>query len=280
MTDRNNLRGRMVIGLIAFVSLVCLASGVFAQEMAFEKLWPKVQKEGVLRIGVAACDPHCIKDPKTGEWSGVAINVMKNLADDLKVKLEPIDTTWDYIIAGLIAKKWDIAVALNERATRALVVNFSVPFYFYEISFVYNKNNKKLKDATKFEDFDKKGLKCSLMSGTAQDKALTKFVKNMEIVRLPALDESRMAVVSGRADFLADDASTNYLFYLANREWAEVYTPDPPVSREGVCFGFRKSVSLEEVQVVDIVIRDAINRRLLSEWEEEFGTLIIKRLKP
>lgn len=272
--------GRIVVSLIALVTVVSLASGVFAQEMVFEKLWPKVQKEGVLRVGVAACEPHCIKDPKTGEWSGVAINVMKKLAGALEVKLEPIDTTWDYIIAGLLARKWDIAAALNERPTRALVVNFSLPFYFYEISFAYNKNNKNLRDASTFEDFDKKGLKCAVMSGTAQDKALSKIVKNMEIVRLPALDESRMAVISGRADFLADDAATNYLFYLANRDWAKIYTPDPPVSREGVCFGLRKSVSLEEIQVLDIVIKDAINKGLMKEWEEEFGTLIIKRLNP
>jgi polar amino acid transport system substrate-binding protein len=279
MRDLKKQRSRIGIGLIVFVSLVGFASGVFAQEMAFEKLWPKVQKEGVLRVGVAACDPHCIKDPKTGEWSGVAINVLKNLAAALEVKLEPIDTTWDYIIAGVLAKKWDIAVALNERATRALVVNFSIPFYFYEISFVYKKTNPKLRDATKFEDFDKAGAKCAVMSGTAQDKALTKIAKNMEIVRLPALDESRMAVVSGRADFVADDSATNYLFYLANREWATTYTPEPPISREGVCFGFRKSVSLEEIQVLDIVIRDAINTGKMAEWEEEFGTLIVKRLQ-
>lgn len=279
MTGLKKRGARIALALIILVSLMSLTVGVLAQEMTFEKLWPKVQKEGVLRIGVAACEPHAIKDPKTGEWSGVAVNVMKKLAEALDVELKCVDTTWDYIIAGCLARKWDIAVALNERATRALVVNFSIPFYFYEISFVYNKNNSKLKDAAKFEDFDKKGLKCALMSGTAQDKALTKIAKNMEIVRLPDLAESRMAVTAGRADFLADDAATNYLFALANSEWAKTYIPDPPISREGISFGLRKSVSLEEIQVLDIVIKDCINKGYIREWEKEFGTLIIEKLK-
>jgi len=201
------------------------------------------------------------------------------LADTLGVKLQCVDTTWDYIIAGALAQKWDIAAALNERGTRGLVVNFSRPFYFYEISFTYNKNNKKLKGAAKFQDFDKKGIKAALMSGTAQDKALSKVAKNLQIVRYPTFDESRMAVLSGRADFLADDNAANYLFELANKENLTTYTPDPPISREGICFGFRKSVSLEEIQVLDIVIRDAINKGELREWEKEFGTIILKEMK-
>jgi len=269
----------VVIGFVALVSLAWVASGMAQETMVFERLWPKVQKEGVLRVGVAACDPHCIKDPKTGAWSGVAINTLKKLTEALEVKLEPVDTTWDYIIAGVQAKKWDIAVALNERPTRAIVVNYSIPFYLYEISFVYKKDNAKLKAATKLEDFDKKGIKCSVMSGSAQDKALTAVVKNMELVRLPALDETRVAVISGRADCVADDSSTNYLFHLANRETTKTFTPSPPISREGVCFAFRKSVSLEEIQVLDIVIRDAINTGKMAQWEEEFGTLIVKSLK-
>jgi hypothetical protein len=80
----------LVIGLIALVSLAWAASEVAAQDtMVFERLWPKVQKEGVLRVGCAACDPHAIKDPKTGEWSGVAINTLKKLAEALEVKLVP-----------------------------------------------------------------------------------------------------------------------------------------------------------------------------------------------
>jgi polar amino acid transport system substrate-binding protein len=129
------------------------------------------------------------------------------------------------------------------------------------------------------DDFDKKGIRCAVMSGTAQDKALTPIVKNMEIVRLPGLDETRVAVMSGRADCVADDSSTNYLFHLANRQSTKAFTPSPPISREGVAFGFRKSVSLEEIQVLDIAIRDAINTGKMAEWEEEFGTLIVKSLK-
>ena len=279
MKAKHLRKKKIVISLIVFLGLFALSSLVSADEMKFEKLWAKVQKEGVLKVGVAAADPHTIKNPKTGEWTGIAVNVMKKLADVLGVKLQLIDTTWDYIIAGCLANKWDIAAALNERGTRGLAVNFSRPYYFYQISFAYKKDNQKLQGASKFEDFDKKGIKASLMSGTAQDKTLSKVAKNLQIVRYPTLDESRMAILSGRADFLVDDNSTNFLFELANREMMTSYVPDPPLAREGVCFGFRKSVSLEEIQVLDIVIRDLINRGELREWEEEFGMLVIKKME-
>jgi len=158
MTDTKRAVKKVALGFVVFLTVVSLTSAVMAQEMTFEKLWPKVQKEGVLKVGVAAAEPHTIKDARTGEWTGVAINVLKKLADALEVKLECLDTTWDYIIAGCLARKWDIAASLNERPTRALVINYSIPYYFYEISFTYNKNNKKLEGASKFEEFDKKGI--------------------------------------------------------------------------------------------------------------------------
>jgi len=275
-------KGWTKVGIVVLTLSVFLVSVVglaLAQEATFERLWPKVQREGVLKIGVATCPPHCMKDPKTGEWSGVAINVMKELAKVLDVKLECIDTTWDYIIAGCQAKKWDIAVALNQTPRRALAVSYSEPFYFYEISLSYRKDNPKLKGASKNEDFDKKRLIGTAMTGSAQDKAMRRILKNAEMKGLPDTPEARMAVLSGRADYLADDAATNYLFYLANSDTIELYYPDPPVSREGISFGFRKTVSLDEIQVLDILIKELRNKGKLREWEKEFGTLIIKELK-
>lgn len=279
MTGFKKRGARIALALIIFVSLVSLTVGVLAQEMTFEKLWQNVQKEGVLRVGVAACDPYVMKDPKTGEWSGMAINVMNRLAEALEVKLETIDTTWDYIIAGLLARKWDIAVALNERPERALVVNFSIPFILEEVTFLYNKNNPELKDAAKFEDFDKKGIKAAVVSGATQDKSLSRVAKSLDVVRLPAFDEAKMALISGRADFLCDDNITNYLVALAYPDWAKIYTPDPPLVRDGVNFGFRNSVSLEEIQVLDIIIRDCIDEGDMARWQEEFSTLMVERLK-
>ena len=88
-----------------------------------------------------------------------------------------------------------------------------------------------------------------------------------------------MAILAGRADFLADDNSGNFLFQLANRDILTTYTPEPPLAREGIAFGFRKTVSLEEIQVLDIVIKDAINKGEVREWKDQFGLIMLKKAK-
>ena len=95
-------------------------------------------------LGGAEATPYQMRNPQTGEWEGVYIDILRQLADQLGVKVQVVDTTWDNFVAGLIADKWDIAPALNRTVKRSLVVNYSIPAHSYQISFVFNKNKPKL----------------------------------------------------------------------------------------------------------------------------------------
>lgn len=256
--------------LIVSLTLIFFCSVSFTNAAT---LWEEIQKKGVLEVGVAACDPHCIQDPLTGEWSGTAVDIMKRLAEVLDVKFKPVSTTWDYIIAGLQAGKWDIAAALNATPDRSLAVDFSIPFVNVQLTFVYNKDNQKIPKNPNFSDFDKPGINIAVMSGTANDKSLTRATKNANILRIPDLSESRMAVISGRADALIDDNTTNYLFALANADWAVTATPEPPLGREGICFGLRQGyyADIETLNIVITTMRDSGEIKLL---EEKYGTML------
>jgi polar amino acid transport system substrate-binding protein len=265
---------RMALASVTALILVgFLAAG---PARAQEKLWEKVQSEGVLKVGAAVAAPHAIRDPKTGQWSGVAIDVMKKLADTLEVKLQVEDTTWDNIIAGMQAGKWDIAVALNRTPRRAIAINYSAPYWFYQISLVYNKNDKKVDPSWKsLADFDKKGITIAVMSGTAQDHSITPLIHNATIARLPDFDASRMAVISNRADVLADDSDGNMLFAESHPEWAATVIPDPAIAKQGIAFGFRKTVSLEDIQALDILIEELRAEGVLDQWMHKYVTEIL-----
>ena len=45
---------KIIVAVIVGFGIVGLSSPGLADDMRFEKLWPKVQKEGVLKVGVAA----------------------------------------------------------------------------------------------------------------------------------------------------------------------------------------------------------------------------------
>ena len=263
--------------IIAAAAVVTMAMSANAFS---ENLWEDVQAAGVLKIGCAIADPHVIKDPKTGEYSGVAVDVLRELAKHLEVDLKCVDTTWDHIISGMLAKKWDIAIALNRTPKRSLVINYSEPYTEYQITLVYNKNNSKIDPSwTSLADFDKEGIVISLMSGTAQDHSITPEIKNATISRLPDFDSSRMAVIAGRADVLADDGEGNILFALSNSEWSATVVPDPAIAKQGVGYGFRSSVSLADIQTLNIVIEELRAKGIVAGWMETYIQDIIARSK-
>lgn len=126
----------------AALALSLSAAGGSAQET--RSYWQDVQSKGTLRCGAAVAPPYVMRDPATGEYSGFSAHLCRQFADTLQVKPEFVDTTWDNIVAGLQAGKWDMSLALNRTPVRAMAVNFSVPAMEYQISLVYNKDNPKI----------------------------------------------------------------------------------------------------------------------------------------
>jgi len=233
------------------------ATAAYAQSN--EGYWQSVQKSGVLRCGAAVAPPYVMRDPASGAYSGFFADLCREFADVLKVKPEFVDTTWDNIVAGLQAGKWDVSLALNRTPARAMAVQFSIPAMEYQISLAYNKNNPKIPaGAASVTDIDKAGVTLAVMSGTAQDKAISSAVKNATIMRLPGNDETRLAVVSKRADILVDASDTNQLFTQSNPDWAVAINPSPALAKQGVAFGLPHQLSAADVEVVDIFLEEKV----------------------
>lgn len=233
-----------------------IAGAAQAQEGA--SYWQNVQSAGVLRCGAAVAPPYVMRDPATGEYSGFFADLCREFAEVLQVKPEFVDTTWDNIVAGLQAGRWDMSLALNRTPVRAMAVNFSIPAMEYQISLVYNGQNPKIpENPVSVADVDQAGVTIAVMSGTAQDKAISAAVKNATLLRLPSNDETRLALMSRRADILVDASDTNLLFTQQNPDMVAL-NPEPALARQGVAFGLPHSLSAADVAVVDIFLEEKV----------------------
>lgn len=237
-------------------------AGVFASStMALAQeggLWSAVQKAGMLRCATAEAQPYIMKDPATGEYTGYFVELCREFAKVLKVKPEFVDTTWDNVVAGLQARKWDLAMSLTATPQRALAITYSKPVSQTEVSLVYNKSNPKISEPKSIGDVDKAGITIAVTSGTAQDKLLTETIQNANIMRLPSADEIRLAVMSKRADIIVDTSSANDIYAAVHSNWAVVLRPVPALNKQGVSFGLRRDTSPADMQVLDIFITDMI----------------------
>lgn len=244
--------------MLTAVALFSVFSGA-AQAQPAEGYWQGVQKAGVLRCGAAVAPPYVMRDPATGEYSGFFADLCRGFADVLKVKPQFVDTSWDNIVAGLQSGKWDLSLALNRTPTRAMAVNFSIPAMQYQISLAYNKTNTKLPaNPRSVADIDKPAVTLAVMSGTAQDKAISAAIKQAKILRLPSADETRLAVISKRADILVDASDTNQLFTQSNPGWAVAFSPAPALAKQGVAFGLPQQLSYRDVEVVNIFLEEKV----------------------
>lgn len=252
---------RMLTTALRTMPALALVVGLSASAQAqnADNYWQGVQKSGALRCGAAIAPPYLMRDPATGEYSGFFADLCKEFADVLKVKPAFVDTTWDNIVAGLQAGKWDMSLALNRTPLRAMAVQFSIPAMEFQISLVYNKNNPKIAgDPASVADVDKSGVTMAVMSGSAQDKAITAAAKNATIMRLPGNDEARLAVTSKRADILVDASDSNQLFVQANPDWAIALNPTPALAKQGVAFGLPRNMSAADVEVVNIFLEEKV----------------------
>lgn len=254
---------RVVVSFVAALTL--LAVSAHAQER--KSLIKEIQQRGELRVGYATADPHSFKDSTSGQWKGIAVDVMEEWAKELGVKHVAVDTSWDAMIAGLQAGKYDVAAALNRRPARALVVNFSVPYM--NVAGTFAVNREKIK-ARAWEELDRKGVKVAVMMGTAEDKALSRVAKNMEIVRLPDQNEARIAVQSGRVAGFFDDVSGNAKFAQTNKQF-RLIIPDPVINLEGTAFAIRKGYELDDMQALDIMVEDYANTGKLKAAQAKYG---------
>ena len=221
-----------------------------------QSYWQGVQKAGVLRCGAAVAPPYVMQDPTTNKYSGVYVDLCRQFAQVLGVKAEFVNTTWDNIVAGLQAGKWDLSLALNRTPERAMAVNFSIAPMKEQVSLVYRKDDSKIPPhPVSVADTDKPDITLAVMSGTVQDKAISAAIKHAQILRLPTEDAARLAVISHRADINVDAADTNLLFTEVHKNFTTL-DPTPSLISQGIAFGLPDQLSYADVSVFNIFLQD------------------------
>ena len=103
-----------------------------------------------------------------GELDGFDIDVSKEVAKRLGVKIKFVTPDWDLIVAGKWGARWDLSIgSMTITSARAKVVNFSSPYYYTPAQFGVHKKNTSIKA---LDDFAGKTVGCG--SGTTYETYL------------------------------------------------------------------------------------------------------------
>ena len=113
-----------------FLVIICLL--IISSAANAESKLQTIKKNGELRVGTTGdWDPMSMKDPSTNKYKGFDIDVMKELAKDMGVKVKFVPTDWKTIVSGITANRYDVSTSVTKTPKRAEVAGFKTTYYKY-----------------------------------------------------------------------------------------------------------------------------------------------------
>ena len=180
--------------ILAIITLLIMSTAANADS----KL-QTIKKNGELRVGTTGdWDPMSMKDPATNKYKGFDIDVMKELAKDLGVKVKFVPAEWKTIVAGITANRYDISTSVTKTPKRAEVAGFTETYYKYgTVPLVLKKNLKKY---STWESLNNKKVTIATTLGTSQEEKAKEFFPKSKLKSVEAPARDFQEVLAGRAD--------------------------------------------------------------------------------
>lgn len=189
-------RGLAAGGLGAGLAAASLIGSARAQGAA-ESTLDRVTRTKVLRIAVLPGElPYFKKDITTGEWSGAAIEMAKDIANIWGAKLTYVESTYGNSVLDLQSNKIDLAFALNPTPQRALAIGFTHPMIIHPFG-ALAKPGLVVKS---WDDINKPEMKVVYQIGSLYETVTKRFAPKCSMTGLQTADQCTLALQSGHAD--------------------------------------------------------------------------------
>ena len=137
-----------------------------------ESTWDLIKRTGKVRMGIFDYPPYFLRDKASGEWVGAMVEMAKDIAKELDVKLEMVEVGgFGEAVLSLQSNKVDMNFGLQATPKRATAIDFAGPIYWIEWVTV---NNPKFHGKV-WADYNKADVKVAVMQGTSDELLLRKM---------------------------------------------------------------------------------------------------------
>jgi polar amino acid transport system substrate-binding protein len=269
---------RRHLALAAAAAPVLLASEARAQNAPADQgpsTLDRVKSTKTLRIAALPGEaPYFNKDIATGEWSGMCVEMAKDIAKVFDGTVEYLESTYGNSVLDLQSGKIDLAFALNPTPLRALVIGFTHPFYLHGFGMVGRKGFK----ATTWPELDKPEVKIAVDIGSVHELSARRFASHATIIALKARDECILAVQSGRADCVILAVNLGLTAVKKNPELGEFQMLHHPEVKLPTCMGIRMEADKRWQDFLNAWVDFNRGTQQIREWL--YAGLAINGVKP
>jgi ABC-type amino acid transport substrate-binding protein len=209
--------------LFAAAAAMTLSLGAPAMAQQTESRLYDVTSSGTLRVcQYPAYYSISFRNPQTGDIEGIDADLSKELAKELGVELEIVESSFGTFIADLQADKCEIGMfGVGATLQRAQAVAFSDPYLLTSIYAIGREDGK----IQNWGDIDQEGNKVAVTLGSYIEPFMKGYLENAEVVTVapPATREGEL--VAGRVDVIMTDYPTS-VKVTDEFDWAKTIAPD------------------------------------------------------
>ncbi len=244
-----------------------------------ESVYDRVMRTGTIRCGYATWNPSLMKDPNTGEFSGIIYEYSEALGKTLNLDIEWVEEIpWSEFPAALEAKRVDVMCAgVWPSANRSRIIDYSNPVYYVPFlpygridDFRFDQNLKKLNNPD-YTLTMTDGETSSIIAH--QDFPNTKKV---ELPQLTNISQNFLNVVNKRADVYLNDLTSFYDFNENNPDLLRIIPTDRPIRLFGVVVaipreeeGLRRMINNATAELH----QSGVVEKILRKYEKYPGSL-------
>lgn len=205
-----NLVSLLALGLLlAFGATTASASNI---DLAKSSTLEKILARGELLVGMeAGYAPFELTDKK-GEIVGFDVDIAKEMAKAMGVKLTLVNTAWDGIIPALMTEKFDIVMSgMTITQERNLKINFCEPNIVIGQTILLSE---KLKGKVHgYKDLNKPEFTVTSKLGTTGEESVKKMLPKAKYKSFETEVEAALEVANGKADAFVYDLPFNTSFF-------------------------------------------------------------------
>ena len=161
-------------------------------------------------------------DKRTQQLKGIDSDLAQELANDLKVKLTFVKSSFPKLIKDIKNDKCDIAMfAIGNTEKRRKEIRFTSAHLQSDIYAITTKTNQNIKT---WKDIDKTNTIVAVAKGTYHEPIMQKRLKNAKLVVIKGFKQREEEVQAGRADVFMTDYP--YSTKMLNKtSWARLIKP-------------------------------------------------------
>jgi polar amino acid transport system substrate-binding protein len=178
------MKRRQLCFAVSFGLFFLLAQFAAATAEAQQSSDPRVSdlvQNGKLRVGLGLANRiSAIKDPATGELSGIASDLARALAARIGIDLQPVEYPRPgAVLNGAPTNAWDVAFLVIDPA-RGADADFSPPYMQSDFTYLVPSASP----ISKVTDADQPEVRIGVPRGDAVDLVLSRLLKHAVLVRV------------------------------------------------------------------------------------------------